>query len=382
MRARRLSRARQSPVQSVLIVEPDWHGHRLAYVKYIASYALAQGMDVSIAMGDGATDSPEFAVHLEALRGRVTLLSLGILPSQPGGRYNAWLVRQIRSLMSAEASNAVVVTEGDKALPRLGLARLSAPHRLRVIMMRAPRVRGAWRDARQAGKAVAAALCQIRGIAVLALCPATPVSAAYRLGVWPAVPDPVSTDPGADVFAQNLSKRLAPTRYWFGVFGHITARKNVPLILDALSSLDPASVGLLIAGRVDERISSEIERACAAFEAVGGAVELLGGTLSDAALDGAIVAVGAAVVAHHAEGPSGILGKAAAVGTWVVASGAGSLRSDAERLEWGSWSPLDREALAANMALAQASTPRRRPRALAGPGEFAAVLFDTHRSGK
>ena len=73
MRARRLSRARQSPVQSVLIVEPDWHGHRLAYVKYIASYALAQGMDVSIAMGDGATDSPEFAVHPEGFRNRVTL---------------------------------------------------------------------------------------------------------------------------------------------------------------------------------------------------------------------------------------------------------------------------------------------------------------------
>jgi hypothetical protein len=133
-------------------------------------------------------------------------------------------------------------------------------------------------------------------------------------------------------------------RYWIGVFGVITARKNLPLIIEAI--LGQPDVGLMIAGSIDTEVSDEIAPLLATFAAAGGRVLQLSETLTDAQFDGAISAVDCVVVAHSNEGPSGVVLKAAASGNRLILAGARSLKRDATYLgEQAMWSPLDAKAL-------------------------------------
>jgi hypothetical protein len=96
--------------------------------------------------------------------------------------------------------------------------------------------------------------------------------------------------------------------------------------------------------------------------------------LSDSELDSAIASVAVVAIAHSSEGPSGILGKAAASGVAVAAAGAVSLKEDIERLSAGTWAPLTPEAFAKALQHAVAF-PRAANAGLANGRDFASSLM-------
>ena len=195
----------------------------------------------------------------------------------------------------------------------------------------------------------------------------------HRRGPLRWAPDPITLSCTAGQIT-NMRARLEGhgDRYWIGVFGVITARKNLPLIIQAI--LDQPDVGLMIAGSIDAEVSEEIAPLLAKFAAAGGHVLQLSETLTDAEFDGAISAVDCVVVAHSNEGPSGVVLKAAASGRRLVLAGAMSLKRDAAYLgEQAMWSPLDVEAL--SQAIAQAKRmPEPRSTVKVGAEGFLAAL--------
>ena len=181
-------------------------------------------------------------------------------------------------------------------------------------------------------------VARMRGVEVFFLRGAGRTSAAD--GALNVVEDPVTmASTTTSVAAVRRAWQLGGDRFWFGVIGAISKRKNVDLICQALAATD-GRIGLLLAGLIapDAQVDSERLEQLAAR---GIEVRQVSQILSDIEIDSAVAAVDCVLLMHSNEGPSGILGKAAATGTRVVAGGAQSLRDDVTALHLGTWVPLD-----------------------------------------
>ncbi|MFJ6284411.1 glycosyltransferase [Pseudarthrobacter oxydans] len=171
--------------------------------------------------------------------------------------------------------------------------------------------------------------------------------------------DPVELSTTAEDIARIRQEwDLNPSIYWFAVLGAITERKNVPLIAQALMTTDTNDVGLLVAGKIESSIKSAVYDSLTHLSKAGKSVKIVDALLTDTDLDAAVSAADCLVLAHSNEGPSGLLGKAAAAGTRVVAAGAMSLREDVEALgNSGQWAPLEVHPLSRTLNRAR-SIPR------------------------
>jgi glycosyltransferase involved in cell wall biosynthesis len=137
-----------------------------------------------------------------------------------------------------------------------------------------------------------------------------------------------------------------------GVFGAVTARKNIDMIIDAIEN-DP-KFGLLIAGSIDEGAYTSLEKLEILREK--GRLVVFDGGLDEESLDSAIAAVDIVVAAHSNEGPSGIVAKGAFLGKPLVLGGAKSLKRDARQLgAQAVWTKLSAPAI--HSALEEISRP-------------------------
>ncbi|MDQ0800078.1 glycosyltransferase [Arthrobacter sp. SLBN-112] len=191
---------------------------------------------------------------------------------------------------------------------------------------------------------------------------------------------PVSRDPVTfSTFTETNNNSFAPILtdqfFWFGVLGKVSHRKNLPLVASALAAVNRADVALVVAGQIEEGVLDLAQPALQRIRDRGGCVTIVNRLLTDIEMDDLIRRIDCAVLAHSNEGPSGILGKAAAAGTRVVAAGASSLRIDCRNIGPGAeWAPLKESHL--SFALARAiSQPGPLPSQNASAGEFAAGLL-------
>ena len=134
---------------------------------------------------------------------------------------------------------------------------------------------------------------------------------------------------------------LEPGRYWFGVVGAVTARKNLPLIAAALAGLGSKNVGLVVAGKFSDDVRTVIPAVEAVLAESGVPLLVHDRLLEELELDSLIGAVDCVVLAHSNEGSSGIMGKAAVSGTRIAAAGARSLQADCRAIpSISEWAPL------------------------------------------
>lgn len=374
----------------LIVVEPEHEGHRMVYFAAVAEHLLARGVPVALATSRAGLDSTDLALRLPGADGRIGHIDIG--PPSPGPGLVGRTVRVVAELQARHPDREILVTEGDKFLPAALASRAVLDwHRLRILVMRAPRLtREAPRRPRllvqDAVKAASMALARRRGADVRVLEQATPVRPEYHRGAWRSVPDPVDVAAGAPLPPEltELGAITTPTSprhpdspgdaatRWIGVLGHVSPRKNLDLVLEA-ARLAGRSYGVLVAGRVEpgewERCAEALER----FVAAGNRLLVLDRLLTDAELDACVARVDALVLAHSSEGPSGMLGKAVALGTPVVTAGAQSLRAETARLHGGSWAQLRAPDIAAAIL---ATAERAAPVALAGSADFAHALLD------
>ncbi|UXM90754.1 hypothetical protein [Paenarthrobacter sp. JL.01a] len=324
-----------------LFAEPAVSGHRLSYVRLLATEALRRGHSVHIALPEGGTTSPEFGTHIADLARDVTLQTL-----------KRFSLAELAALTDRTGACRTVVTDGDAlALELARTGRWSGRGKLSLLIMRenaqtdSLRVR-MWAK-NLAKKLVIRRAASTRNVSLAVLKSATWAGASR----YPVAVDPVELIcDQSDVDRLRHEWGLEDSTCWFGVLGAITARKNVPLLMESLADTAGKSAGLLVAGRIDPLLRPEIDAAASRLADVGKRVVIVDRILSDVELDAAVSSVNCLLLAHSNEGPSGLLGKAACCGTRVIASGARSLRADIEGLpSLGQWTELDRDAIRAAM---------------------------------
>lgn len=335
---------RDSPV---LIVEPNSEGHRLYYVRLLIDECDTRGRKVTVLTTSEAVRSEQWQVHL-------------------GQRYDRLEVQVAESFGLVEISrtsakigaSVTILPEGDLHLLPLLRHGWTGTGTLNVLVVRpeaGAKAGVTWtQPVRSFVKQVLIWAADRRPhMKVFAL--RSPLAKRRMQLRW--VPDPVTlTCTQEDRKSMRATLGAEGNRYWFGIFGAISRRKNVPLVLQAIT--DQPNVGLLLAGSLDPQVAIEIEPLIERFVANGGKIFFLPGTVSEVEFDSAIAAVDCVIAAHSNEGPSGVLLKAASAGTQLLVAGAQSLRRDAESLgEQAIWAPLELSALTQAIGRLRSSKP-------------------------
>ncbi len=305
---------------TTLIVEANPRGHRFQSVSWIAEAAGRTG-DVLLLTSRGAKADPAFAEYL----GEVDLRVEEVFPGPvPDGRTAA---EAVAAVCRHEQVELVVVLEADQILKRWWWA---APRALRgvrprprVVFMltRYPaRVRPtdwpSWR-LRLPKAALAAASRANRSVHRVGGYAGRDDAAAGWLVKRVRDPDVCSAH-ARDRAALRERLGLPADRRLAGIFGVVTARKNAPMIWEAITGRG-LDVDLLLAGKLDDDVAAwvaslppqERERVVVRDDYHPSDV-----------LDAYVAAVDVVPLAMTNNAPSGIMGKALAAGVPVVTAGA------------------------------------------------------------
>ncbi|HHV22388.1 MAG TPA: glycosyltransferase family 4 protein [Propionibacterium sp.] len=348
----------------VLVVEPNMEGHRFNYVRLLIAECQRRGLSVVL------LTTPSGREDFVAKAGSTEIPEWELLPD------GTWpFPRDLEVISRKVQATTVVVPDGDGIA--LALARRPwwrGSGELRILIMRAtaqagrhPRLQPLRTWIRRAGFAVAEVVPRVT---VLTLGSALDADANRS-----EVSDPIEFEP-TDQARQVVREAMGPDpdRFWFAIAGWLDARKNIPLVLTALDDAARSAdrpLGLLLAGRQDAELTDTL-RAVAPGDV---RLAALSRHLTDAELDAAVELSDCMVLAHSNEGPSGILGKAAAARTKVIAAGARTLAKDVQRLGHSAqWVPLDRAALT-TAALNAIHQPPAAEVAYATPRDFAIALL-------
>jgi hypothetical protein len=351
-------------MKRVLIVQELWSGHRLSYVAALARRAASLGNEVHLLVRRDAVTSSEWRTHLQAL---ASLLHVHFTDE-----FSPNVIREWEESLSA---SRIVVPDGDSLLPSL-LSNRVRPTSTWVILSMRTRAQGVgvkpWRFLKTGLKAgLRAAVRRLCGVTVLEL-----TSAVNSRPRRFEVRDPIRLTANPALLAsKKIEWNLSEAGFWFGVVGALDERKNLPLIVDALSRLRGADVGLLLAGRPTARVRDDLPDWSRILGDAQIRLRVIDRVLTDDELDAAVAAVDAVVIAHSNEGPSGILGKAAAAGTRVFAAGAQTLRRDVRSLPGaGLWTPLEPDSIVEGIVQCM-SMDAPRPASVGTEKEFADRFF-------
>lgn len=332
------------------------------YVRLLIEAALSRGVEVTLLVGRGGAASEEFATHIREIVDKIQLLEDTSIS-----------VSTLSATAREVGAGITVVPDGDSLVSEVALrGTWSGPGQLRLLIMR-PSGQPSFIAAVQLGKTAVKALIRV-------LARSRPNVFVFKLrssiGTSKSrysVADPVTFAPS---LARDDIRRSWPapeSRYWFGVIGALSARKNIPLICEALCSEFEREVGFVVAGRADDSLR-DLDDYVASVEAAGVPVVRIDEVLTDANLDAVVAGVDCVVLAHSNEGSSGILGKALVAGTRLVMSGAKSLRRDAATLHAeAEWVPLELHSL--RSALKRATEARRPNARELGSSAFADALL-------
>ena len=352
--------------QHVLILERIHSGHRLYYVRILATAAHERGSKVTIVLGKGGAESEEARLHLSTLPE-----SIGIREE-----IGADLTTAARLSHQLKA-DVTVVPDGDWLLkPLVKARRWRGTGALSLLVMREPNAgpgRTLSSSIKRSGKLLA-----MRWVASLSRVRLSVLKSATWTGSseFNVAHDPVTLTTTRGKAAATVQEwGVTPNRYWFSVLGAVNSRKNLPLVVEALSQIGSSELGLFVGGACDPGELRAAQPWIQEFEARGGRVAIVDRLLSDDELDAAVLAVSCIVIAHSNEGPSGLFGKAAAAGTRIVAAGAQSLKGEAiSRPRLATWSALAAPPLSEALAAAALSS-RPEPEILAGTTLFTDALL-------
>lgn len=345
---RRRSRDATEPrsVRSVLIIEGDGTGHRFMYVQKVADEAVSNGYSTTLLTTRWATRTDEYS-HFLANRTRIDCVK--------AERVN---FHTIRAAMAKCQPNIVIAPSGDRLVALLGLVAVTCPAAaFSILVLRDPTLRGPiTRPSMMTMKQFAKAAI----ISLVSRLPNMTVKTLVAAGSNPGhaqVADPASLAlDESTVQSLKLELDLDPAWFWFAILGAITERKNVDTVLLAANAIIDAKIGVLLCGKIDAAVRSQIERIRSEHPELKVAVR--DGFLDDKELDALVAIVDCLVIAHSNEGPSGLFAKALVSGTRIVASGAESLKRDCARHpESADWVPLRIPALSDAMRAAVMKDP-------------------------
>lgn len=304
--------------KTVVIVEPNHSGHHLYFVSLLLQHFLeAHGeFKVHIVTTTESLNSPEFKMQLSSSRFTLTAVDLKTTD-----------LDDLQSMVVVRNASAVYLPYGDPWLIQLWKGHWTLPIDCNSLVIRCdPQVN------RIPGLAVIVAIVKKmlmlmanfrRHTNVLGLTS----SLQRRYFPVPWIEDPVTFR--VDVTTLTLLKKkmgaLNPQK-WIGVYGHITRRKNLDLILQV--ALANPNFGIIIAGKIDDEVSLECKEMLADLDKQRRLIIETGPT-TDSEFNAFIKASDFVAIAHSNEGPSGVLMKAIFLGRRVLTAGAKTLKKEA-----------------------------------------------------
>jgi hypothetical protein len=352
--------------EKVLIVESSTSGHRLYYVKLLAQSAVDRGADVSILLPRDARLTGEFGLFLQPLEEFVTVFEADDMG-----------LNEIEHTSNLVEATKTVIADADlwvPALLRRGGWRGSGT--MSLLIMRASTQPG-----RFAGIDLIRTAAKRLLMLSLSLLPGVNLRV-LRSAMWTGrslfkeARDPTTlstTATSIDDVRRHL--QIDPATKWVAVIGAISDRKNLSLVAASLASLNRNDVGLLVAGKCKPGTLEIAEPYFDAFRKSGGTIITEDRLLNDIELDSIVGIAHCVAIAHSNEGPSGLFGKAAASGTFVVAAGAKTLQQDAKNIpSIASWVPLEVPQLARAFARTL-DLPKPTAVAVAGTARFTEALL-------
>ena len=320
----------------VFIIEPNSSGHHFYYVKLLAEEVLSKSHPVNLFLftTSASMDSSEFTIHLANIK-KLTIICLPL---------EELSLRRLSGNTLLENATWITFPDSDRLLTQIAIGhwQISSPTTFLVMRPDGER-RRVWGLGLMIGiaKKSLIALNNLRtNVHVFAL--KSPLS--RRKLPLPWVSDPITlTDTQQKIAEYRKVLNSKPPTHWVGVFGYITLRKNLDLIVDAIA--DDQSLGLFVAGSIDQDVMEIVEHQLQRLQDDERLINIAG-PLDDNALDSAIASVDVVVAAHSNDGPSGIVSKAAALGKPVALAGAKSLRLDARNLgKQARWTKLNSKAI-------------------------------------
>lgn len=323
----------------ILVVEDKFAGHWLYYVQHIVKNVPEAWKSVLLTSADVLNSSQFEQLGLGDCFDSILL----------GPQRIRW--SNIRQIAEATEASNIVVPAADKYLIEALFAR--RPRALVSFLVMRSRPQQDLALLRRVLFLVVKVTCifglRLRGFRVLRLVSSLETPRSGR-----TVADPVSIDNvgGSSPLPGGVS--------WVSIIGRISTRKNVPLVADSvrLAQADEHDLGLVVAGQCEDQVVVQLAAVAEEFARVRIPLCVINRPLDESELNAIIVHSRAVVVAHGNEGPSGIVAKAVALGTPVVAAGAQALRADAERRpDSVLWSQLASEAIGANLIKAAALKP-------------------------
>ena len=334
-----------------MIVEPSNSGHHFYYVRLIVERAFSEnsGTAVLLLTTEIARNSKEYQVHLSTIE-RLEVRTLGV------GDFKLKVLSKHPGVSNADM---ICIPDADRLLPQLAIGSWRTSGKSTFLVMR---VDGEPKKLKGVGAAIGFTKKLLifvsntrNNVVVYGL--KSPLSK-RRLPI-PWISDPITLSCKGFLVDELRDKldRMSPSCYWLGVFGYITPRKNLPLIVETV--LKSSDIGLVVAGTIDDDVMTELKPKLDWLRDAGRLFEL-SGTLEDFELDSSIAAVDCVVAAHSNDGPSGIVAKAAILGKPLALAGAKTLKRDAKSLgDQARWSKLDSADLFENItSLRAAKNPK------------------------
>ncbi len=261
----------------LLVLEPDTEGHPREWLEHLVAYAAAQPR-----LGVTFVVAPDMRPHLTASLSSATRDRIRVVPLQPYERWLCthrflslaafarwWVMRRYLNRTGAQAGH--FLSFDHLCLPlALGLGTGGRP--VSGILFRPSVHYAAWgtyrpsagerlRDLRKT--ALYRLMLMNRCVrAVLSLDPYFPLHAQhlYRHGSKvQAVPDPAY--PQSATLRREMGAATPADRIGFVLFGYLTERKGLMVLLDALGRIGPATsarIAITIAGRIEPALRDRV----------------------------------------------------------------------------------------------------------------------------
>ncbi|GAA4892308.1 hypothetical protein GCM10025789_06640 [Tessaracoccus lubricantis] len=279
-------------------------------------------------------------------------------------------VRALQRIARDASCDLVVVPDALKYGVRMQIGMASSWPFVRLVMMNDPRWQPAEFSSRFAlnlAKRVVMRMSDMRpGVGLLWL-RAQGELPSSRTVIDPLVLDGEVGELLAAGRAMRLRLEMPGSVFWFGVVGSLDARKNIPLVVRALSAasrLTTQRVALALLGPwADNQIRTEVE---AALQETGLEHVSMNEHLTNREMNVMLAAVDCVVMAYSTHAPNSTAVKAAALGVRTVVAGSVTFRRFNQQAGGSAGVSLDHEALSLELARAL-SRPCPPPVQLIGP---------------
>jgi glycosyltransferase involved in cell wall biosynthesis len=334
--------------QRVLIFEPNRTGHHLHYVRVLMEALRGHVGEMTVALSVDAEDSPEFNVHLAAMRGSdVHFLFEFLMPPSLGAVQIATAaIRYLYESTRRHPVDRIYVPYADGMLQIAGLCSSLLPRRWRLgVPVEALMMRGGFAYPWASRKAHLRHELLYRAVAlapvtVLHVLDPIVLAEIQRRGgplakVARLLPEAVDPMPSMDRCQALTSLGLPPGRRYVVSAGLLDSRKGIGLLLDAAAADTglPKDCALVLLGRV----ADDLRPAIAAAQArLGDQLVVIDRYASEPEFAAAILAADLIVVPYPIhQGSSGLVVRAAAAGKYLLASSYGWLGWVTQKFELG-----------------------------------------------